>query len=46
MINKLVWGLYFEEFSDIINTNGYVESIRFYTFINFHRLSITHAKKL
>jgi hypothetical protein len=37
MINKLIWGLYFED--EDLNQN-------LYTLINFHRLSITNANKL
>lgn len=46
MTNRLIWGLYFDEHSEHINLNGTVPSIRFYTFINLHRLSINHAKTL
>ena len=46
MINKLVWGLYVDyETCEGIDNNQDIKS-KFYTLVNFHRLSITNANKL
>jgi len=46
MLNKLVWGIYFDDVKNIYIKNNNDVTKKFYTLVNFHRLSIVRAIKL
>lgn len=43
-MNKLVWGFYFDDINDIELEKDNSTKTKFYTLVNFHRLSINKAK--